>query len=119
MEFIMETWYIIVAAICVLVCFGITIYKNLKKPRAEQLEMVRKWLLWAVTETEATLGGGTGQLKLSLAYDLFVQRFPWLAKVMPFTVFSGLVDEALDTVRELLESNEDVKALMGKMEDVC
>lgn len=119
MEFIMENWYIMVAAVCVLACIGAAVYRTLRKPRAEQLEMVRKWLLWAVTETETTLGGGTGQLKLSLAYDMFVQRFPWLAKVMPFTVFSGLVDEALDTMRELLEKNQDVKALLGKMEDVC
>ena len=114
MEFIMENWYIIVAAVCVMACFGIAVYKNLKKPRAEQIEMVREWLLWAVTETEGALGDGTGQLKLSMVYDLFVQRFPWLSKVMPFAVFKGLVDEALDTMRKMLENNQNVKKLLGK-----
>ena len=80
-----------------------------RKPKAEQIEKVRKWLLWAVTEAEKELGAGTGQLKLHTVYDLFVQRFPSLALMVSFEWFSELVDEALVEMRELLEKNEAIR----------
>ncbi|MFR6482019.1 MAG: hypothetical protein ACLUPD_10785 [Anaerotignum faecicola] len=47
---------------------------------AEQREKVKEWLLLAVTEAEKELGSGTGQLKLRYVYDLFLRRFPAVAK---------------------------------------
>ena len=69
----------------------------------------RVWLLWAVTEAEKELGGGTGKLKLRQVYDLFVTRFPWLARIVPFDLFSDMVDDALDEMREMLKNNQAVK----------
>ena len=92
MEFIIENWRIIVAAL----------------PAAA----VKEWLLWAVTEAEKDLGGGTGKLKLRQVYDLFVTRFPWLAKLVSFELFSDMVDEALEQMREMLDTNEAVKAFV-------
>ena len=66
-------------------------------------------MLWAVTEAEKSLGGGTGKLKLRQVYDLFVVRFPWLAKVIPFGLFSEIVDDALEEMREMLKTNTEVK----------
>lgn len=43
-----------------------------------------------------------GTVKLRSVYDLFVARFPWVVKVIPFAVFSGRVDEALEKMREWL-----------------
>ncbi len=118
MEFIIENWYIIIAILAALAGTGIAIYAFFKLPRTEQLDKVREWLLWAVTNAEKELGGGTGQLKLRQVYDLFVVRFPWLAKIVPFGVFSGLVDEALDKMNGLLATNPAVKALVaGDNED--
>lgn len=45
-------------------------------------------------------------------YDLFVQRFPWLAKAVSFELFSSLVDEALEEMREMLDNNQAVKAFV-------
>lgn len=73
---------------------------------------MREWLLYAVTEAERELGGGTGKLKLRQVYDLFVTRFPWLAKIVSFETFSGLVDDALDEMREMLKNNNAVKELV-------
>lgn len=112
MEFIIENWYIILAILAALAGTGIAIYAFFKLPRSEQLDKVREWLLWAVTNAEKELGGGTGQLKLRQVYDLFVVRFPWLAKIVPFGVFSGLVDEALEKMNGLLATNPAVKALV-------
>ena len=60
MDFFINYWHIIMAvaalpAVAVLFvcrCFGL--------PRDAQLNKVREWLLWAVTEAEKNLGGGTG-----------------------------------------------------------
>ena len=74
------------------------------------LPLFREWLLWAVTEAEKELGGGTGKLKLRQVYDLFVTRFPWLARIVPFDLFSSMVDDALEEMREMLKTNQAVKA---------
>lgn len=113
MEFIINYWYIIVAVIAALVVAGVAIYRYFGLPSDAQLAKVREWLLWAVTEAEKELGGGTGKLKLRQVYDLFVTRFPWLAKIVSFELFSDMVDDALDEMREMLANNQAVKALVN------
>ena len=113
MEFIINNWYIIVAIIAALVVAGVAIYRYFGLPSDAQLAKVREWLLWAVTEAEKELGGGTGKLKLRQVYDLFVTRFPWLAKIVSFELFSDMVDDALDEMREMLANNQAVKALVN------
>ena len=113
MEFIINYWYIIMAIIAALVVVGVSIYRYFGLPSDAQLAKVREWLLWAVTEAEKELGGGTGKLKLRQVYDLFVTRFPWLAKIVSFELFSDMVDDALDEMREMLANNQAVKALVN------
>lgn len=110
MEFIINNWYIFLAALAVLAVAGIAVYRYFNLPSEAQLQKVREWLLWAVTEAERELGGGTGKLKLRQVYDLFVSRFPWLAPVVSFERFSELVDDALDEMRDMLEKNKAVQA---------
>lgn len=117
MNFIIDYWYIILAALAVGALLGLAVYKFLTSPTTEQLCKVREWLLWAVTEAEKELGGGTGKLKLRQVYDLFIVRFPWLAKVVPFNLFSDLVDDALIEMRELLAKNEAVQDYVGVIAD--
>jgi hypothetical protein len=80
-----------------------------KLGKEKQLKIVKEWLLLAVVEAEKKLGGGTGQLKLRFVYDLFIDRFKYLAYVITFEQFSLLVDEALEKMRKLIESNELIK----------
>ena len=110
MQFIIDNWYIILAVLAILAASGIAVYRYFKLPSEEQIEKVRNWLLWAVTEAERELGGGTGKLKLRQVYDLFVSRFPWLAPVISFQRFAELVDDALDEMRKLLKDNRAVQA---------
>lgn len=112
MNFIVEYWYIFVAVIVCGFVAGIAVYNFYKLPTTEQLVKVREWLLWAVTTAEINLGSGTGQLKLRQVYDLFVVRFPWLAKIISFSLFSDLVDDALVEMREMLAKNDKVQALV-------
>lgn len=109
MEFIIENWPVIVAVIAVVAVAAVAVARFVGLPTDAQLSKVREWLLWAVTEAEKDLGGGTGKLKLRQVYDLFVTRFPWLAKLVSFELFSDMVDEALEQMREMLDTNEAVK----------
>lgn len=110
LNFFIENWYFIVTAIVMVVMAGVICWNFFKLPAKEQMAKVKEWLLYAVTEAEKELGGGTGQLKLRQVYDLFVQRFPAVAAVISFDTFSGWVDEALEQMREMLAKNENVAA---------
>lgn len=112
MEFIVDNWAVIVAVLAVLSVAVVAIVRFVGLPTASQLAKVKEWLLWAVTEAEKELGGGTGQLKLRQVYDLFVTRFPWLAKLISFELFSDMVDEALEQMRHLLDTNTAVAAFV-------
>lgn len=68
----------------------------------------KNWLVWAVSEAEAIFGSKTGRLKLRYVYDMAVERFPIVAKVIPFTVFGKLVDDALIIMRDMIENNKDI-----------
>lgn len=109
MKYLINNWFMIVALLAVLfVCF-LAVKKWLNKPTAEQIANIKEWLLLAVTEAEKQLGGGTGQLKLRFVYDWAVERFSWVA-IIPFDIFSGWVDEALNEMKKQLAVNEAVKA---------
>ena len=112
MNFIINNWYIILALAAVLGVAAWYVYRYFNLPSEAQLAKVREWLLWAVTEAEKELGGGTGKLKLRQVYDLFVTRFPWLAKIVSFELFSDMVDDALDEMREMLQNNKAVQQLV-------
>ncbi len=71
---------------------------------------VKEWLLYAVFIAEAEWGSGTGKLKLRTAYDMFVSKYPIISKLVPFSVFSLWVDEALKEMRKILEENMDIAA---------
>lgn len=120
MEFLTNNWYILIALIAMGGCAGCAVYRFGNLPTKEQLQKVREWLLFAVTEAEAQFGSGTGKLKLRNVYDLFVQRFPWLVKTVSFAMFSGLVDDALEEMRKMLSNNNNVKAIVeGKQSENC
>ena len=110
LNFIIENWYFIVTAI-VMIAMAVIIAMNFfNLPAKEQTAKVKEWLLYAVTEAEKQLGGGTGQLKLRQVYDLFVQRFPAVALAVSFETFSAWVDEALEQMRNMLAQNEQAAA---------
>ena len=117
MRFVTENWFLIVAAVAVVTVAGCAVYAFAKMPSEEQLDKIREWLLYAVTKAEKELGGGTGKLKLRYVYDMFVTKFPWLAKVIAFEQFSEMVDDALEEMRKMLEDNKAVQELVNGMGD--
>lgn len=113
MEYIVDNWYIIVGFIAAALAAVLAVRVFWGLPTKAQIAAVKQWLLGAVTEAEKALGGGTGKLKLRQVYDLFVQRFPWIARVVSFETFSGWVDDSLDDMREMLETNEAASAYVA------
>lgn len=104
----MEMQNVILAVILAAVLVGGGIYVN----------GFKNWLVWAVSEAEATFGSKTGKLKLRYAYELAVERFPVIAKFIPFTLFSKLVDGALSIMRDMIENNKDIAdAITDKLND--
>ena len=68
-----------------------------------------EWLKGAVAEAEKYLGSGTGQLKLRMVYDAFIDKFPCFSTIVPFALFSYWVDVALKWFEKQLESNVNVQ----------
>lgn len=104
-------------AVTVGVIVGAGIYFFLKLPVGTQKQKIKEWLLWAVTEAEKNLGGGTGQIKLRQVYDLFIDKFRFVSTLIPFDTFSKWVDEALDKMRFLLQSNTALREFVDSKED--
>ena len=108
MRFIVENWPVLLSFLCgVGVCLLFAV-KFSKEPTERKIQMIKEWLLFAVIQAEKELGGGTGQVKLRYVWDMFIKTFPALAPLVSFELFSKLVDEALEQMRHLLETNCDV-----------
>ena len=112
MEWIIDNWFVVLAVATLIGMVAIFAWRFAALPTDDQIAKVKEWLLWAVTQAEIDLGGGTGKLKLRQVYDLFVQRFPWLVKVISFERFSELVEEALEEMRNMLATNTAVKKIV-------
>lgn len=112
MNWLIDNWYIFLTIVTLLVVAGLAVYKFLGLPTKSQIAKIKEWLLYAVVEAEKTLGSKTGVLKLRMVYDMFVSRFPFVAKVISFERFSTWVDDALDKMKELLKKNENIKAII-------
>lgn len=108
--FIMNNWLTIILSIAALAVFVVKVVQFVRSPSDKQIENLKEWLKLAVTEAEAALGSGTGQLKLRDVYDMAVEKFPWVGEFITFETFSTWVDEALEWMNNQLESNEKVKA---------
>lgn len=107
--FVMNNWLTIILSIAALAVFVVKVVQFVRSPSDKQIENLKEWLKLAVTEAEAALGSGTGQLKLREVYDMAVEKFPWVGEFITFETFSTWVDEALEWMNNQLESNEKVK----------
>ena len=82
--------------------------KFFKYPRSKQIECFKEWLVYAVSLAEKEFGSGTGALKLRQVYDNFAVKFPTLVEFISFEKFSNYIDEALISMRKMLENNKDI-----------
>ena len=113
-----EIFFYVVIALAVGIVCGYFIKKFIESPSTAKIEMVKNWLLWATAQAEQEMGAGTGKLKLAKVYNMFVEKFPQLAAVLKYDRFCELVDEALVTLRHLLESNVNIQDFISLGEKV-
>ena len=113
----METFLQNLPLICLFIamsaCIICAAYAFFTMPKEKQVAALKEWLKWAVSMAEKELGSGTGQLKLREVYNMAIQQFPWLIRVITFEHFSSLVDEALEWMNGQIETNPAFKSLMG------
>ncbi len=98
MEWLVNNWSLVVTTLVVIGYFVLSGTKSLSN-----------WLLMAVTLAERDLSSGTGRLKLVQVYTDFVSAYPILSKIIPFAVFSAMVDSALEEMRHLIRTNSNIK----------
>lgn len=105
---------VVIGILAVVIVIGYAIYKFTKLEKSKQLEIMQEWLLLAVVQAEKELGGGTGQIKLRYVYDMFLNKFKFVSKIITFEQFSALVDIALIKMNDMLQSNKQIQDYIDK-----
>lgn len=113
---IIEVITLSIITLAALISLAKSIFKDSKLTKAteQQLECVRQWLLYAVIEAEKYYGSNTGKLKLRMVYSMFLDQFPNLVNSISFEYFSAMVDGTLVKMRDLLDTNKDIKNYVDK-----
>lgn len=93
----------------IIIGVGFLIWYLVALPTEKRIEMVKKFLLQAVTEAEKALGSQSGKAKLSYVYTEFIKAFPVLSNFIKFETFEILVDGALKEMEKLIEESVDFK----------
>lgn len=106
------------------VCFGLGMFldKFIKKSKAQKMQTVKDWLLYAIAMAERELGSGTGRIKLGQVYEQFLLVFPQLQRFISFDTFAKMVDDVLEEFAELVEENVVIAAeftdTVGELTDI-
>lgn len=110
LNFLISNWWIVIFFVAALIIAIGFVYNFISMSYEERNKKIKEWLLYAVTIAEKELGSGTGQIKLRFVYNMFLDKFKFLSKIITFTKFSKLVDEALEKFREMIENNDNLKS---------
>lgn len=112
LNFIINYWFLIVLFVAIAALFGGFISNFLQKSTEEKLQSVKEWAIYACAIAQAHLGSGTGQLKMRETYDMFIIRFPDLAKIISYETYKFTAELALAEFKKMLETNPNVKDLI-------
>lgn len=107
-----QNWSVVIGLIALIYVTIFAVKTFLKLPTKIQVVHIKKCLLGWVIKAERELGENTGKIKLSTVYGWFITSFPIISHFVSFETFSKWVDESLDTMRNMIEENEEVKALL-------
>lgn len=111
MEFIVANWDVILIGLFAVVGLGVGGYQFVTKPSANQKEQIKAVLLQLVIVAEAKFGSNTGRVKFSYVYGELVKHISWV-KYIPMVYVEQAVEQSLDTMRNLLESNKEIKGIV-------
>ena len=107
----MDYYTVIIIAVIVIGLVAAA-YSFVNLTKEQQIKSIKEWLLLSCLEAEKLLGSKTGKIKLRYVYDLFVARFKFMSYIISFEQFSLLVDEALEEMRGLIETNTAIENLV-------
>lgn len=94
------------AALLILIALVILLQTKYKKQAAEVL-------LYLVTQAEAQLGAGTGQLKYSAVTMWLYEQLPGTARLLlPARVIDRMIEDAVEYMRGYLEENVNAKMIV-------
>lgn len=103
MELLLSNVELIIFIILVIFGVGYNIYKFFTSPSDKRQELIKIWLIKAVTEAELSwTDKGLGYIKFSQVYQKFIEHYGLLAKFIPKETIEKLVDEALVIMKESL-----------------
>ena len=108
MSWLIDNWYVIVLILAVIALGVMYVRKFYGMPNDEQVKKIKEWLLYAVILAEKEFQGGTGILKLHYVWDLFIEKYPSVARVITFEMFSMWVDEVLEQMKHILDTNLNI-----------
>ncbi len=117
MNWLSNNWFNVVGLLIILGAALLTGKKYMEKDKAQKIEAIKEWLKYAVTVTEKALGSKTGKLKLQMIWSMATAQFPFITKVITFEQFSKMVDDALVWMKEQLETNPSIKAVITGIKD--
>lgn len=118
MNFIIQNWPILLIVFAVVIVGLSYFIKFIKNPTKQQLESIKQWAIYACAMAESALGSGTGQLKMRQTYDMFLNKFPALAKMISFEKYQGIAEAALIEFKKMLKENPSIKDLVIKEGEV-
>lgn len=113
MELLLANYKLILGVIVALVAVGLGIYKFVTQPSSKQKEIIRTLLLNLVIESEKLFGSKTGKIKFSYVYSELITKLPYL-KYIPLSVIETLIEESLEEMRHLLETNPKIAQIVNK-----
>ena len=105
-DFIIANW----DSILVVILFVLFLLVLIRRGATKQ---VREILFYLVTKAEAEFGRGTGELKFAAVTTWIYERLPAIVRLL-FTTkeIDNLIEEAVQKMKEYLESNKKAKALI-------
>lgn len=103
-----QYWSLIIVGICAIALAVLYIRKFYAMPSDSQIAKIKEYLLYCVILAEKEFKNGTGSLKLRYVYSLFIDKYSDIANVISFELFSTWVDEVLEQMRHILETNKDI-----------
>ena len=114
LTFIKDNWTLITTIIGLLIWIGVKLNNYIKLSKEEKiniaLENVKNIMLSLVSKAEEDWGSDTGRIKRSQVIAEILQKYPILNEVTNqdeiLTRIDKMIDEALDSMRKILESKQ-------------
>lgn len=112
LNLLIQNIYTILIVTLLIIAAVLVAVKFLKLTPEDQIKKIKLVLLDLTLKAESALGSNTGRAKRAQVYVAFKTRCPIIAAFLTEAMFDKLLDETLEEMRELLSTNEDLRAVL-------